>query len=214
MLGPNPRVKPDPCGAGCGRFAPAGYAHRKSTGMDIPGRVLLDTNVVNFTLDWGEAIFDGGELPDYLPEQDMADILTLRDIFLTGQRAYWQIAISPKTYHEIQATLDRDRRVFLQNWFDELWIYWRGFFEEGDLSDHHADSLCRRLVHSQFLAAIPQPSDRELIAHAIAYGCDGFCTRDRRTIVRHRHKMNGVPLRILTPTEWWAVIAGYGGLWV
>jgi hypothetical protein len=182
--------------------------------MDIPGRVFLDTNVVNFTLDWGEAIFDGGEIPDYLPAQVGADILALRDIFLTGQRASWQLAISPQTYNEIQATSDPERRAALERWFGELWFYWRKFFEQDDLSDLDAESLAKRLVPAQFLAAFPQSSDRELIAYAVAYGCDAFCTRDRKTILRHRHELNGLPLRIFTPAEWWAAIAPYAGLWV
>lgn len=127
--------------------------------MNIPRRVLLDTNVVNFTLDWGEAICDGGDVPDDLPQRDVCDILALRDIFLTGQRALWQLAISPTTYAEIMATRDGVRAAALENWFGELWAYWRKFFEECDLSDAHADSLARRLVSSRYLAALPQEAE-------------------------------------------------------
>ena len=52
--------------------------------MDIPGRVLLDTNIVNFILDWGEAIHDGGEIPAHVSDRDAEDIVALRDIWLTG----------------------------------------------------------------------------------------------------------------------------------
>ncbi len=182
--------------------------------MDIPGRVLLDTNIVNFILDWGEAIHDGGEIPAQVSDRDAEDILALRDIWLTGQRASWQFAVSPRTYHEIAATTDPARRAALEGWFGELWLYWREFFEQYQLSDFDADSLARRLVPSEILAVLPDRSDRELLAHAIAYECDAMCTRDRKTILRHRDKLKLVPVRVFTPTEWWAAISKYAGLWV
>lgn len=182
--------------------------------MDIPGRVLLDTNIVNFILDWGEAIHDGGEIPAHASDTDAEDILALRDIWLTGQRASWQLAISPRTYYEIAATTDPIRRAALEGWFGELWLYWREFFDQYQLSDSDADSLARRLVPSDILSALPDNSDRELLAHAIAYDCDAMCTRDRKTILRHRDKLTRVRVRILTPTEWWAAISDYAGLWV
>ena len=74
--------------------------------MDIPGRVLLDMNVVNFILDWGEVIHDSGVIPADVSERDAQDILALRDIWLTGQRASWQLAVSPRTYEEVAATTD------------------------------------------------------------------------------------------------------------
>src|SRR5712691_5200144 len=180
--------------------------------MDIPGRVLLDTNVVNFILDWGEAIHDGGEIPAHVSDCDAEDILALRGIWRTGQRASWQLAISPRTYHEIAATTDPARRAALEGWFGELWLYWREFFGLSQLSDFDADSLARRLVPSEILAALPDRSDRELLVHAIAYECEAMCTRDHKTILRHRDKLKLVPVRILTPTEWWAAISDYAGL--
>lgn len=182
--------------------------------MDIPGRVLLDTNIVNFILDWGEVIHDGGGIPAGVSERDAEDILALRDIWLTGQRASWQLAVSPRTYAEVSATTDPIRRAALDTWFQELWLYWREFFKQDELSDLDADSLARRLVPSEILAVLPDLSDRELLAHAVAYGCDAMCTRDRKTILRHRDKLRLVPVRILTPTEWWAAISKYAALWV
>lgn len=182
--------------------------------MDIPGRVLLDTNIVNFMLDWGEVIHDGGEIPAHVCERDARDILALRDIWLTGQRASWQVAVSPRTYEEVAATTDPIRRATLESWFGQLWLSWREYFEQYNLSDLDADSLARRLVPSDTLAVLPDLFDRELLAHAIAYECDAMCTRDRKTILRHRDKLGLLPVRILTPTEWWAAISKYAGLWV
>lgn len=182
--------------------------------MDLPGRVLLDTNIVNFILDWGEVIHDGGGIPANVSDRDAEDILALRDIWLTGQRASWQLAVSPRSYQEVAATTDAVRRAALETWFHELWVYWREFFEQDELSDLHAHSLACRLVPSETLAALPDRSDRELLAHALAYGCDAMCTRDRQTILRHRKKLWLVPIRILTPREWWASISKYATVWI
>jgi hypothetical protein len=182
--------------------------------IPVPNRIFLDTNVVNFTLDWGAAIFDGGSIPDELPAKDIDDILALQGIFTTGQRAMWQLAISPKTYDEIMGTQDKGRRQELKGWFNELWLYWREYFRNEGLSDEHAASLGRRLGDSQFLATFPDPPDRELIAHAIAYGCDLFCTRDRRSIIRHREKAPDLGIRFATPAEWWIDLRPWAALWI
>jgi hypothetical protein len=191
-----------------------GATHEVDLGVEIPGRVLLDTNIVNFILDWGEAIHDGGSITSDISPKDVTDIQALRDIWLTGQRASWQLAISPRTYIEVSATTDPGRRAALEGWFGELWLYWREFFDQYQLSDDHADIVAHGLVHSESLAVLPDIPDQELLAHAIAYGCDAFCTRDRKTILRHREQLTQLPIRILTPTEWWGAISPFASLWV
>jgi hypothetical protein len=64
---------------------------------EVPGRVFLDTCVVNFMLDFGAQIHDGANLPSVGP-RDTADIEALRALFVVGQKAMWQLAISPYTY--------------------------------------------------------------------------------------------------------------------
>jgi hypothetical protein len=44
-------------------------------------------------------------------------------------------------------------------------------------------------------------------------GCDVFCTCDRRTVVRKRQHLRQLPIRIITPAEWWAHIKPWAGLW-
>jgi hypothetical protein len=175
---------------------------------------LFDTNLVNLTLDCEEYIFDGGEIPARIPESALEDVEALRWTFFTGKRAYWQLAISPVTYDEIAATPDGGRCGELLTWFEELWHYWRDFFHADNLSDKQADLLSANLVSSPRLAAIPQLSDRMLVAHAIAYRCDAFCTRDRKTILRHRDKLQDLPLRFFSPTEWWRAISPYAHIWL
>lgn len=63
----------------------------------IPRRVFLDTCVVNLTLDYGPQIHEDEPLPDDADPTLRADVESLGGIFATGQRAFWQLAISPHT---------------------------------------------------------------------------------------------------------------------
>jgi hypothetical protein len=179
--------------------------------MNIPGRVLFDTNVVNLSLDFGKFIFDGGDLPGDLASALHDDVTALEGIFFTGKRAGWQLAISPITYREIINTRSDFRRADLLRWLNEIWLYWREIFYQEALSDDCADSLVERFVESTPVAVLPDVADRALIAHAIAYKCDGFCTRDQRTILRYQDKLHELRLQFLSPFEWWH--KPYAALW-
>lgn len=180
----------------------------------IPGRVFLDTCVVNFMLDFGEQIHDGATLPS-LPLEDATDIEALRNLFLTGQRAMWQLAISPHTYFEITQTREETRRSKLDLWFQELWQYWRSTIESNnDLPTFiDAEELRVRTLSSGYLTCLPDVGDRVLLCDAIVYRCDLFCTRDKSTILRHRTELTGLPVKIVSPAEWWARIKPHAHLW-
>lgn len=56
---------------------------------NIPGRVFLDTCVVNLMLDYGEQIHDGVDVVG--KPRVVSDVEALRYIYITGQRAMWQL---------------------------------------------------------------------------------------------------------------------------
>lgn len=62
------------------------------------------------------------------------------------------------------------------------------------------------LLSDSSLSAIPGLADRELLAHAIAMRCDVFCTRDSAAIICKRHLLPALPIRIMSPGEWWVAI--------
>src|SRR5271157_2648044 len=96
---------------------------------DLPGRVFLDTSVVNFMLEFGEQIYDGANDPEGLDSYQIRDIDALYNIFLAGRRADWQVAVSPFTYYEISHTADGAKRRLLGQWFVELWDHWNGVID-------------------------------------------------------------------------------------
>jgi len=182
--------------------------------IDVPGRVFLDTCVVNFMLEFGEQIHDGSNLPLVSP-REAADIEALRDLWIVGQRTMWQLAISPYTYSEIARTQDHERLGGLHLWFQELWQYWRSTIEKNnDLPSFiEAEDVRVRTLISEHLSCLPDVADRVLICDAIVYRCDLFCTRDWTTILKHRAELSGLPLEIVTPAEWWGKVRPYAGLW-
>lgn len=179
----------------------------------IPQRVFLDTNIVDCLVKWDECVFENIVPPDDIPGQLASDIASLRHIFAVGSRAQWDIIVSARTIGELSNTSDPSMRERLVNYGVELVGYGtaNGTAEE----DHrYARDFARRARDSSFLAALPHPEDRALLAEAVAFGCDVFCTRDLKSIHNKRDLLRQIPLRILTPGEWWQHIRPWAGLWL
>lgn len=172
----------------------------------IPARIFLDTNILNLIVKWPEQIFENVPVPPSLDERTAHDIEAFMHIFCVGQRANWQLVASAKTIEEISLTADEDVRSTLLNYAFEV-------------ADQHSDKslygrdLGRRMMRSAVLDALPDLADRELLGNAVGMNCDAFCTRDHKTIIRKRHLLPRLPLRILTPCEWWSCIKPWAGLW-
>ena len=182
----------------------------------IPRRAFLDTNVVNLVLDYGDQIHDNVPIPEGCDDRTRESVEGLCGIFDTGQRASWQFAISPLTYREVSATSDPLRRYHLESWFAELWPYWREMITAMDNlpSFFEAEETRLRLLSSGVLEVLPDIADRLLICDAIVYKCDAFCTCDNRTILKRREKLTDLPIKIITPAEWWAEIKPWASIWL
>ncbi len=183
--------------------------------FSIPRRAFLDTNVVNLTLDYGEFIHDNIPLPLDIHPNVEREVQSLAGIFDTGQRAFWQFAISPLTYREVTATSDPARRANLKSWFAELWYCWREIVRVMDNLPSFLEAEDTRvgLLSSGKLDVLPDVHDRILLTDAIVYRCDCFCTFDKRTILKHRDALRDLPIKIQTPSEWWAQIKPWAALW-
>lgn len=174
----------------------------------IPRRVFLDTNVINVLVKHGALVFEQESIPSDVDLTLANDIEALMHVFYVGVRANWDLLSSQKTIDELSRTRDGALR-------DDLLEYALGFINRdlGDEDRRFAADFGRRLIDAPFVAALPDLADRELIGNAIGFGCDVFCTCDRATIVRKRGHLRQVPLRIVTPAEWWAHVKPWAGLW-
>ncbi|WP_347269999.1 hypothetical protein [Rhizorhabdus histidinilytica] len=173
---------------------------------EIPARVFLDTNVVNALVKFSSTIFEQQSLPDGLHQTAARDVQALMHVFRIGSRAHWNLVASHKTLEEIDRTPVKPLRYILTDYAIQI-------VETGTPAARHANELARRITGSTFFNVLPDHADRELLAHAIGLNCDVFCTSDRSTIVRYRDRLPKLPLRIMTPIEWWHHIRPWAALW-
>lgn len=193
-----------------------GYCGEGMRLEDIPGRAFLDTCSLDFILEHGECIFDGVTPLEALSKRVIRDIQAFYNIFLTGKRASWQLALSPFTYKEVISTENPTKRYYLDSWFMDVWNYWLGVLEESiDVPSFvEAEHTRVKLLSSGILDILSDIEDRILLCDAIVYRCDCFCTRDWNTILKYRGHLASLPIKIITPTEWWELIRPYATLWV
>jgi hypothetical protein len=175
---------------------------------DIPQRIFLDTNVINVLVKHCAHVFERETIPQDTEKKLAIDIEALMHVFYVGTQAGWGLFGSETVIRELSRTHEAGLR-------DDLVEYALGFVNRDpkDEDRRFAADFGRRLVDTLFVAALPDVADRELIGNAIAIGCDAFCTRDRATIVNKRNQLRQIPLRIMTPEEWWAHIKPWAGLW-
>jgi hypothetical protein len=173
---------------------------------EIPRRVFLDTNIVNLLVKYPHIVFEQAAIPESLDETKSLDVEALMHVFFVGARAGWEILASRKTLDELSGTPDPWARNDLLDYAVQL-------VDAVSEESAYAADLGRRVADSSVLSALPDGSDRELVGNAIGFGCDAFCTCDRRTIICKREALAKLPLRILTPAEWWAHVKPWGALW-
>lgn len=172
----------------------------------FPAYIFLDTSVVNSILDFREQIHERVAPPENASWRVARDIEALQGIWLMGQRASWHMTISAATVEEIERTGQASRLHDLLNWASELSIYSDECkaLAPNSAKQHHFDVTAS--------STLPDAGDRRLICEAVDAGCDAFCTRDWKTILRHRDSLRAVPLTIISPHEWWDAILPYAPL--
>ena len=115
---------------------------------EIPGRVFLDTNVVNLLVKQSEQIFEQAAIPPGLDVTRAHDIEALMHVFYVGTRANWDLLASRKTLDEIHNTPDADVKA-------ELLEYAVQLVELPSEDSAFATSSGPRLIDAQFVSALP-----------------------------------------------------------
>lgn len=195
------------------RYSP--YRHADERAQDchrypleqLPYRIFLDTNVINRLVQWGGQIFEFEPIPDDINPVLADDIEALRHVLQSLDRTNIELFASTKTLEELRNTPDDAHRQALVSYGIE--------FVRDRMSDddrRFATDFGRWIVGSKFVSGLPDTADQELIGNAIALGCDTFCTSDRKSIIRKRDRLS-LPIRLLTPVEWWAHTKPWTGIW-
>lgn len=171
--------------------------------MELPQRIFLDTSVINFIVDYSEHIFDRAKINQNTSSRIFDDIQALMYIFQISNHNAIEMIISRTTLQEIQATTDSFKRDKLELYCNELWDYFH-FLIDGDFRTPGIEvKYYEEFLMEKGLNTLIDPNDRKLVIEALFYKCDIFCTRDWKTILKHRLRLkNKIPLEIITPIEW------------
>ena len=190
----------------------------------LPGRILLDTCILNMLYDEGEYIFDN-YLPDDVTEEDLSpDLICLRQIVLVTRRAAFQFVVSPISVMEVSNTQDYSDMVSRLNWLLEMLEYWLGLLEIMQDRTSQGGSVRHRFKLSKDLQEYEEqlmkisdlrrdPLDRLLLVQYKMGNCDAFLTIDENTIWRHRKELAALGVNILRPLEFWDLLRPWAALW-
>jgi hypothetical protein len=186
----------------------------------LPGRVLLDTNILRAMYDEGEFLFDGYWEGEAAPGDQL---IALKDALLVARRLQLQFVTSPLSIAEIVNIQSIDDRSRLLSWFLEMLNYW---IVELDLGGdrlavggtvRHRFKLSKELQgFEQALMSIPDfrrdPFDRLLLIHHRMANCDAFLTLDTATIWKHQDFLKVHGVNVMLPTEYWECVRPYAAL--
>ncbi len=192
--------------------------------LSIPGRLLLDTCVINTIQDEGAYIFEGEILEGMTEAEIPEDLKALRYIFQVNERAAFQFLVSPLTFAELANTKDimwNQRRI---QWALSVLDVWLIVLEEtGDRvveggTVRHRFKLTEELQELESrLMSNPDfrrdPFDRLLLIQYKMGNCDAFLTIDKNTIWRHRKWLLNEGIKVLSPSDFWAALKPYAALW-
>jgi len=190
----------------------------------IPGRIFLDTNVLQYLQDFGEYMFEHyRESEDYFQSRKgkikrgtrlFNEIEALHDFFVGVNRAHFEFALSAAVFKEVCASGDKR---FVQ-WFHDVWDHWEAVvseYENGVAFSTNAETNYKRAVNDNSMHGSLSEKDKEIVLDAIRYDCDALLTVDR--FARDQNKkiyvFRNYSLMILTPIELMKIIKPYQALW-
>lgn len=192
--------------------------------LSIPGRLLLDTCVLNIIQDEGAYIFEG-EIPEGMTEAEIPDDLkALRYIFQVNERAAFQFLVSPLTFAELANAKD-----IAWNWRRIQWAFdvldvWLIVLEETEDRVAEGGTFRHRFKLTEELQELERhlmsnsdfrrdPFDRLLLIQYKMGNCDAFLTVDRNTIWRHKEWLLNEGIKVMSPSDFWEVLKPYAALW-
>ncbi len=190
----------------------------------LPGRLLLDTCILNQLYEEGEYIWDY-VLPEGINEDDVdPDLRALQSIFRINQRANFQFLVSPLTIAEVANIQDFPDRESRLRWILDVLNHWLIMLDQIEDRVRKGGTVRHRFKLTgdlqdleSSLIQIPDfrrdPFDRLLLLQYRMANCDAFLTMDRDTIWCHRAELARLDIRILTPSEFWELLKPWATLW-
>lgn len=182
----------------------------------IPGRVFLDSSTLQTLQDYGEYIYDGGNIA---PENKIwsipngfRNLKALRQIMLIGTKGSLQLAMSRNSLKEV---VERGSDKYLQ-WALEVIDYWENciaaYEDIGDVFSGKGALLSAKFQGNQFgyLGA----KDAILIRDAVLLECDVFLTMERKLPRNATHLEKELKIKVLQPIGYWDILKPWAPLLV
>lgn len=174
----------------------------------FPGRVFLDSSTLQTLQDYGEYIYDGGEIAQVdriwsIPD-GVENLEALRQIMLVGYRGALQLVLSHNSLKEVS---DRGSPKYLQ-WAFEMLDYWEGciagYKDSSSAFSGKGVLLCEKLQEHQF--GYLSTKDAVLIKDAVLLECDVFLTMERRLPKNATHLEQNLGIKVLQPIGYWDLL--------
>lgn len=181
---------------------------------EVPGRIFLDSSTLQTMQDYGEFVYDGGEIAHEdriwsIPD-GFQNLEALREIMLVGRRSSLQLALSRNSLQEV---LDRGRYDYLQ-WALEVLEYWEGClaaYEDGSQAlSGRGVPLAAKLAGNRF--GYLSAKDAKLIRDAVLLECDVFLTMERRLPKNAAHLERELHIKVLQPPGYWDSLRPWAAL--
>lgn len=181
---------------------------------DVPGRVFLDTSTLQTLQDYGEYIYDGGEIAcenkiGLIPD-GIKNVQALRQIMLVGSRGSLQLALSRNSLQEV---LDRGKHYYLQ-WALEMLAYWENclaaYEDENSAFSGKGVTLSKKLRENNF--GYLSTKDASLIRDAVLLECDVFLTMERKLPKNAIHIEQELGIKVLQPVVYWDLVRPWAAL--
>lgn len=174
----------------------------------IPGRIFLDSSTLQTLQDYGEFIYDGGEIEPadkiWSIPNGLENIEALRKIMLVGKRGSLQFAVSRNSLQEV---LDRNRDDYLQ-WALEMLDYWesclRAYEDRNSAFSGHSKALAAKLTGNRF--GYLSTKDAKLVHDAALLECDVFLTMERKLPKNAIHIEKELGIKVLQPIGYWELL--------
>ena len=190
---------------------------------ELPRRIFLDTNILQYLQDFGEYIFD-----HYIENENYflttkgnridknnslyLEIIALREILLGIDGTNVEFALSEIVYEEVMARRDYDFYM----WFSEMWNHWQetvGCYEECPFSDE-SQAKYEMAYRDNALLGNLSGKDRLIVLEAIRLDCNAILTVDKFADINKQNFIySRYNLWLLKPTDLMKILKPFRALW-
>ncbi|MBE0338719.1 hypothetical protein [Paenibacillus sp. 23TSA30-6] len=187
----------------------------------FPKRILLDTNIIQITYNFGDYIYDVGNLSDeifssrsgkrVLKSQRLhSEVVCLRELFRGIDRTNIEFAVSRSVHREVEAKNDS----LMLSWFLEWADYFDGFlaqYEKPPWSGKGKEAALQAANDKTILSNLSE-KDRRIFLDCLELECNAILTYDKyRNTQDWMYKNYGI--MILYPSDLWRFMKEFGYLW-